>query len=135
MDSRDVRMTWKDVPQVCDALCIVEPRGGGAVTVLAKAFGQTSSEKVFPNWRIPWERNPSSFPHDWLHAVFHVPELARGVNELPPITGGAQLEEAAPHALAFLLAMGAYHQGARVAIWNEGGDPELTLHIPPQGNN
>jgi hypothetical protein len=64
-----------------------------------------------------------------------VPELARGVHNLPPITGNAVLEESTPQALAFLLATGAYHQGARAMMWDEMGDPPLQLFIPLRGNN
>jgi hypothetical protein len=130
-----IKLTMRDVPQVADVLCIVEPRGGGAVTVLANTFGQACLEKVFPRWRIPWAPNHSAFPRDWLHAVFDMPDLVHGTHNLPPITDGAQLEQATPPQFAFWLAMGAYHQGARAMMWNDGGDEPLQLFIPPRGNN
>jgi hypothetical protein len=136
MKVKEVKLTWTDVPSVSDVLCIVEPRGGGAVTVLANAYGRDCLQKVFPNWDIPWEPNASAFPRDWLHAVFPIPELAsRGGHNLPPINGSIPLATATPASLAFLLAIGAKNQGARAMTWGDEQEPPLHLFVPPQRSN
>jgi len=130
------KMTMKDVPRVSDVLCIVEPHGDGAVTVLANQHGRDCLQKVFPEWSVPWEPYVSSFPSDWLHAVFPVPELAsKHAHSLPPINGNVPLVEATPAALAFLLAIAAKNQGGRAMTWDDQREPQLQLFIPPHGYN
>ena len=132
-----LELSRDDVPHVSDVFCICEPRGGGSITVLANAHGRASLQKVFPEWSIPWEKqNSSRFPNDWLLAIFHMPNLAsRGGHNLPPITGGAPLEEATPAALAVLLTIAAKDQGARAMMWDEQGDPPLRLFLPASRHN
>jgi hypothetical protein len=124
---RSLKLKWPDVPAVSDVLCIIEPRGGGAVTVLANEQGRDCLQKVFPEWSIPWEANSSGFPRDWLYAVFHVPELARGAHNLPQFADKVPLDEAAP---AQLLAVAAKNQGARAMTWDEQRKPQFELFIP-----
>ena len=135
MKSKHIELTMEDVPNVSDVLCICEPRGGGAVTVLANAQGRDCLQKVFPKWITPWEQNAAGMPSDWLHAVFRMPELAdHGAHNLPPISGGMPLEEATPAALAFLLAVAATNQGARVMTWDEQRELQFKLYLPPHGS-
>jgi hypothetical protein len=124
---RSLKLKWPDVPAVSDVLCIIEPRGGGGVTVLANEQGRDCLQKVFPEWSIPWEANSSGFPREWLYAVFHVPELARGAHNLPQFADKVPLDEAVP---AQLLAVAAKNQGARAMTWDEQRKPQFELFIP-----
>jgi hypothetical protein len=135
IETRDVEITPADVPNIADVLCICEPRGGGAVSVIANQLGRDCLHRIFPTWDIPWERNVTGFPGDWLQAIFDVPRLAHGTHNLPPITGNAVLEEATPKALTFLIAIAAKYQGARAMLWDEESDPPFELYVPPRGNN
>jgi hypothetical protein len=133
MKTKQIELNTNDIPNITDVLCICEPHSSkGAVTVLANARGRDCLQKVFPAWGIPWETD-SKMPSDWLHAAFYVPEMAsRGGHHLPPITGGIPLEEAAPAALAFLLAIAAKEQGARAMTWDDQQEVPFTLYPPPQ---
>jgi len=133
---RSVKLKWPDVPAISDALCIVEPRGGGAVTVIANEQGRDCLQKVFPKWSIPWETSSWGFSSDWLHAVFQMPELARrGAHNLPPIAGGVPLDEATPAQLAFLRAIAAKNPGARAMTWDEQRKPQFELFMPSRAHN
>jgi hypothetical protein len=103
----------RDIPNMADLLCIVEPRGLGAVTVLANAHGRDAVNRVFPVTRISWESNASGMPLDWLQ-----PALAS--------SGGHEL----PRALAFLIAIGVRNQGARAAVWDEGAEVPFRVFVP-----
>jgi hypothetical protein len=136
MKVKNMTLTMADIAKVSDVLCITEPRGGGAVTVLANMHGENCLQRVFPNWDIPWEPNTFAFPPDWLHAIFPVPALAGlGSHRLPSINGDIPLEMATPVQLTFLLAVAANKQGARAVMWDEDGKPQLRLFVPPRGNN
>jgi hypothetical protein len=102
-----------EVPNVSDVLCIVEPRGGRDVIVLANAKGRECLQRIFPNSQPSWKPNASDMPPNWRHAIFHVPELARLEHALPSITGDTPLKEATPTALAYLLAYAVERQGGR----------------------
>jgi hypothetical protein len=132
METKEIKITWRIVPDMTDVLCVCEPRGGGAVTVLANQRGRECLQKVFPNAQIPWEPNTCNMPRDWLHSIFLVPELARGHHALPPITGNVPLEEAAPAALTYPLAYAVQTQGVRAMTWDEQDEPQHRLHLPPQ---
>jgi len=125
-----IGVTPNDVPNVSDVLCIVEPRGGGAVIVLANAKGRECLQRIFPNSQPSWKPNESNMPPNWRHAVFHMPELARGEHALPPIAGDTPLKEATPAALAYLLAYAVERQGGCAMIFDEDGDPPLRLLAP-----
>ena len=122
----------RDIPNMADLLCVVEPRGRGAVTVLANAHGRDAVKRVFPVTRISWESNASGMPLDWLHAALNVPALASsGGHGLPrEVYGDAALDEATPEALAFLLAIAVKDQGARAAVWDEGAEVPFRVFAP-----
>src|SRR5262245_50653375 len=138
LKTKEVMLKHDDIPKVCDVFCIVEPRGGGNVTVAANGHGRECLQKVFPRWSIPWKPFTASFPSDWLSTIVDVPNLARrGDHQLPMnITGGTPLEDATPAAVTLLLAFGARNQGARVMKWDEdGGEHQYQLFRPSSLNN
>ena len=107
------------------------------MSVLAGAHGRDCLQKIFLKWiTLLGNKTLPACRATGLHAVFRMPELAdHGAHNLPPISGGMPLEEATPAALAFLLAVAATNQGARVMTWDEQRELQFKLYLPPHGNN
>ena len=90
-------------------------------------------EALFPQVHIAWRDAGPGFPADWLGFEINVPDVVSqaGPNKLPDITGGANLDDARPDALAFLLAAGVRHQGGRSALF---ANARLDIFMPHAGN-
>jgi hypothetical protein len=74
-------------------------------------------------------------PREWRAFSINLPDVVAATETLLPleITRGADLDEATPDALAFLLAMGVKRQGGRCAAWRGGC---LEMYVPhAAGNN
>jgi hypothetical protein len=102
----------------------------GWVFIYASASGRKAVEAVFPNAYIAWRFYDDSYPLGWWEFVLNLPEVAAAtMHHLPlEITRGAELDQATPDALAFLLAMAAKRQGARVAVHMSDG--KISIFTP-----
>jgi hypothetical protein len=124
--------TFEQIREMCDALfhgmdpddMSGEHKGQhGWVDISTSDKGRQAIEAVFPNAVIEW-RHPSDNLLGWAEFTINVPRLAAGlpVHHLPlEITKGDDLNQSTPDALAFLLAMAAKRQGARVAVQMQDG--------------
>jgi hypothetical protein len=90
----------------------------GWVTICASKKGQRAVEAVFPSAHIEWRYHADN-ALGWAEFSINLPDVAgAGPDHRLPleITGGVSLDDALPDILAFLLAMAARDQGARVAV-------------------
>jgi hypothetical protein len=112
------------IAELCDVLFRgVDPKDDkevrpGWVRICASKKGQRAVEAVFPSAHIEW-RYYTDNALGWAEFSINLPEVAgAGPDHRLPleITGGVSLDDALPDVLAFLLAMAAQRQGARVAV-------------------
>jgi hypothetical protein len=108
----------------------------GWVEMYADAKGRECVNALFPKAHIEWKDDcGEAFPREWRAFSINLPDVIAATETRLPleITRGANLDEATPHALAFLLAMGAKRQGARCAVWHDGRHDIYVPHAA--GNN
>jgi hypothetical protein len=114
----------KDLPHMLDAIFVGnhdhEPNGWVIMDVNAK--GRDCVNALFPGAQIAWREPSDAIPADWHGFEIHVPGVVEAIQTKLPlwILPGADLHEANPDALAFLIAIGVIHQGARAAIFRNG---------------
>jgi hypothetical protein len=111
-----------DIPNLADAVFAGDDEMPGWVIMAVNKKGQECVEALFPEAHIAWRDAGPGFPADWQGFKINLPNVVAhaGPNKLPDITGGANLDEASPEALAFLLAAGVKHQGGRPALLRNG---------------
>jgi hypothetical protein len=129
--SRGKRITLKrsEVVNMVNAVFRGDEDNPGWVSAFADAKGRECIEALFPNVPIPWaDHHTDVLPPDWRILSINVPAAATTETRLPlEITDGVNLDEAAPDALAFLLAYGVCRQGGRCALFR--GD-KIDIHHP-----
>ena len=126
---RKFKAKLADIPNLVDAVFEGDHEMPGWVIVAVNRKGCECVEALFPQAHIAWRDAGPGFPADWLGFKINVPDA--GPNKLPNITGGANLDDARPDALAFLLAAGVKHQGGRSALLKNG---RLEIFTPHAGN-
>ena len=95
----------------------------GWVIMEANDKGRACVEALFPGAHIAWGAPGNIVPADWHGFEIHVPDVVAALPEtkLPlEVTGGADLYEANPDALALLLAFGVVRQGGRAGLFRDG---------------
>jgi hypothetical protein len=131
--SKFFRASIGQITEMCDAFfsgvdVADDPHGRhGFVEMYTNEKGKRAVEAIFPNAFIDWKEG-SLLPGLRYDFSINVPDVASAVpdHRLPlEITRGASLDDAAPEALAFLLAMAAKRQGARVAYSDRDGQVSL----------
>ena len=122
-----------DIPNLVDAVFTGDHEMPGWVVMVVNRKGCECVEALFPQAHIAWRDAGPGFPADWLGFKINVPDVVSqaGPNKLPDITGGANLDDARPDALAFLLAYGVRQQGGRSALFSNG---RLDIFMPHAGN-
>jgi hypothetical protein len=125
-EATEFSIALRDLPNNVDALFVGGPDGW--VTATVNAVGQRAVEAVFPTAYIEWRDvltvPPGILPDDWREFTMNVPDVAAstGLNNLPEhLLNLADLDEATPDALAFLMTIAARNQGARAAMILEDG--------------
>jgi hypothetical protein len=126
--------------RLAPALAVVEGpmmAGGGAngSEMYADAKGRECVNALFPKAHIAWADDCGEMlPREWRAFTINLPDVVAATETLLPleITRGANLDEATPDALAFLLAMGVHRQGARCAVWHGG---RLDIYVPHAADN
>ena len=91
----------------------------GWVEMYADAKGRECVNALFPKAHLAWKDDcGDALPREWRAFSIHLPDVVAATETRLPleITRGANLDEATPDALAFLLAMGVERQGGRCAI-------------------
>ena len=107
----------------------------GWVEMYAGAKGRECINALFPKAHIAWADDRSEMlPREWRAFSINLPDVVAATETRLPleITRGANLDEATPDALAFLLAMGARRQGARCAAWRKD---HLDIYVPQAADN
>jgi hypothetical protein len=84
--------------------------------------------------RSAWRDPGDTVPADWHGFDINLPDvIATMETKLPlDIAEGANLDEATPDALAYLLVAGVNRQGGRAAFYRNG---RLEIYLPPISNN
>jgi hypothetical protein len=123
-----------DIPNLADAVFEGDHEMPGWVIMAVNTKGRECVEALFPQAYIAWRDPGPSFPADWQGFKINVPDVVSQAepNKLPDITGGANLDDATPEALAFLLAAGVKEQGGRCALLLKNG--RLEIFTPHAGN-
>jgi hypothetical protein len=127
---RKFKAKLADIPKLVDAVFEGDHEMPGWVIMAVNRKGCECVEALFPQAHIAWRDAGPVFPADWLGFKINVPDVVSqaGPNKLPNITGGANLDDARPDALAFLLAAGVRHQGGRSALLKNGRLELFTQH-------
>jgi hypothetical protein len=88
----------------------------------AAAKGRECIDALFPRAHIEW-KDDCPMPREWRAFSINLPDVVAATETRLPleITRGANLDEATPDALAFLLAMG---------VRRQGGHPVLVTGVP-----
>jgi len=122
-----------DLLNMVDAVFEGDHEMSGWVDIAVNTRGRECVEALFPQAYIAWRDARPGFPADWRGFTINVPDVVSqaGPNKLPDITGGANLDEATPEALAFLLAAGVKHQGGRSGLLRYG---RMEIFTPHAGN-
>jgi hypothetical protein len=118
-----------------DAVFIGVQDDPGWVEMYASAKGREYINALFPKAHIAWADDCGAMPpREWRAFSINLPDAVAATETRLPleITRGANLDEATPDALAFLLAMGVCRQGGRCAAWRGS---HLNIHVPQAGNN
>jgi hypothetical protein len=113
IESRKFTATVSDIPNLTDALIEGVPEEPGWVFVAANGKGCECVISLFPSAHIEWRDPGPGWPHDWKGFSLHLPRVVADTETKLPleITGGCDLDEARPAALAFPLAIGVKQQG------------------------
>ena len=95
--------------------------------------GRACVDALFPGSHIAWSEPGVGLPADWRSFDINVPDVVAEIETALPmdITGGADLDEAKPDALALLLAVGVVRQGGRAAYLHEG---HIEIALPHSGH-
>ena len=123
-----------DILNMADVVFAGVPDDPGWVTMEANLKGRECVDALFPHAHIAWREPEPGMPPDWRGFSIHLPDVVASTETKLPleITGGKNLYEVAPDALAFLLAIGVNRQGGRSAIWR---GEKMEIYVPPAGNN
>ena len=129
---KHIKMTPAELYESCDVVVRALPNDPNWTHIAANEDGRAAIEALFPETIFQWRDHPEDrYPIGWLQSSINLPDaVAHTPHRLPPITGGAPLDEAMPEALAFLLAIGATDQGARACHWS-GDDGRPHIYMPP----
>jgi hypothetical protein len=133
---KTIRIKHADIPNMVDAVFAGVQDDPGWVEMYATAKGRACIDALFPKAHIEWKNDCSPFlPRDWRAFSIHLPSVIDATETLLPleITGGDDLHEATPDALAFLLAFGVSRQGARSAVSRK--DHSYDMFAPPHARN
>ena len=130
---RKFKAKLADIPHLVDAVFEGDHEMPGWIIMAVNRKGCECVEALFPQAHIAWRNAGPGFPADWLGFKINVPDVVSqgGPNKLPNITGDANLDDARPDALAFLLAAGVKHQGGCSAPLKNG---RLEIFTPHAGN-
>jgi hypothetical protein len=129
MKGKVLRASPDAIYQMVDAF--MQGLSDGWVFVGANARGRKCTEAVFPDNSIKWRDPGDGWPADFRGFSFNLPDLESTTrHRLRDIWGDTWLDDATPDALAFVLAMAAKHQGARVALVK--GDGKLEIFLPAE---
>jgi hypothetical protein len=131
--------THRQIGEMCDVFfagvdASDDPDGRhGFVEMYANEKGRETVNAVFPSGFIDWEEGNlrPGLPYD---VSLNVIDCANAMpdHRLPlEITGGKELDQGTPYALAYLLAEAARRQGARTAVHTQDGTIEFYL---PEGS-
>ena len=112
---RKFKAKLADIPNLADAVFEGDHEMPGWVIMAVNTKGRECVEALFPQAHIAWRDAGPCFPADWQGFKIN----------------GANLDEASPEALAFLLAAGVKHQGGRSALLKNG---RLEIFTPHAGN-
>ena len=117
---KSLRTSLQDLPNHADA--VFWGSAEGWVNIAARPSGQRAVEAVLPEVHIPWRDVqtvlPSTFPNDWRETTINLPEIAAlpVLHNLPErLLILADLDNATPDALGFVMAIAAKDQGVRAA--------------------
>jgi hypothetical protein len=133
--NKRVRLKMSDVANMVDAVFMGVQDDQGWVDMYADAKGRECINALFPKAHIAWADDCAEIlPRGWRAFSINLPDVVAATETRLPleITRGANLDEAAPDALAFLLAMGVRRQGGRCAAWRGG---RLDIHVPQAAGN
>lgn len=125
-----------DIFRMTDALFgPAEDDGEGWVFMMANAYGRACVNALFPKAHITWRDGIEGLPEDWRGFSINVADtIAATEHKLPlEITGGADLREATPQALAFLFVAGVNREGASAAF--QDADGEFRIFRPNSARN
>jgi hypothetical protein len=131
---RQFQLNTQDLHTVADIALGGLP--GGWIAMAGNPHGRKCVEAVFPNARIVWrDHHPDSIrPADWYEFSLNLPCVANATRHKLPehllTLPDRDLSKCSSDALAFLLAMAARAQGARVALYREG---KLEIFSPNAG--
>ena len=122
-----------DLPNMVDAIFAGDHDDPGWVEMNANDKGRACVNALFPEARIAWRESGNGAPADWHGFVINIPDVVAETETALPrdITGGADLDEAKPYALALLLAVGVVRQGGRAAHLHEG---HIEIALPHSGH-
>lgn len=131
---RRIDIAGSDLPNLVDAVFIGNHDEAGWVYMAVNAKGRSCVDALFPEARIAWRDPGDLVPASWHGFDINLPDVAAATKTKLPmdITGGTDLDNANPDALAFLLAVGVNRQGGRSAIWRNG---RLEIYRSPVSNN
>ena len=125
--SKEFEAAIRDLPNLVDALFVGNPDVPGWVSMNVSPKGRECVDALFPQAQIAWRKSdfptdPSGDWGDWRGFEINLPDVvAQTETKLPlEITGGADLDEAQPDALALLLAIAVKRQGGRSAYFARG---------------
>jgi hypothetical protein len=133
--TKPIMLKGSDVANMVDAVFIGAQDDPGWVEMYADAKGRECVNALFPKAHIAWADDCGEMlPREWRAFTINLPDVVAATETLLPleITRGANLDEATPDALAFLLAMGVHRQGARCAVWHGG---RLDIYVPHAADN
>jgi hypothetical protein len=88
----------------------------------ANSKGRECVDALFPDAHIAWREPSEGLPADWRGFEINVPGVVDALPEtkLPlEITGGMNLHEVDPDALAYLLAVGVVRQGGCAGVYSD----------------
>lgn len=111
-----------ELPNLVDALFEGNHAAPGWVFMNANVKGRECINALFPKAHIAWRESDYSWAADWQGFELNLPGIIAATETKLPleITRGADLDEARPAALAFLLACGVIRQGGRSAVFEQG---------------
>ena len=122
-----------DLPNMVDAIFAGNHDDPGWVEMNVNDKGRACVDALFPGGHIAWSEPGVGLPADWRGFDINVPDVVAEIETALPmdITGGADLDEAKPDALALLLAVGVVRQGGRAAYLHEG---HIEIALPHSGH-
>jgi hypothetical protein len=116
-----IKMT--DLPNMVDAFIVGDQDEQGWVIMSVSDQGRAYVDALFPDAHIAWRDTGADYlPADWHGFHINVPDVVAAIKTRLPleITGGANLDEAHPDPLAYLLAYAVSCQGGCAAYTRDG---------------